>query len=149
MANLPVTQTQSSDPNERYAELLAEAIADGKRPSQLARELAKGDEAKARRLRVKFRALAYKPAFMVAAGQRAQAELVLGLIPAAQAVVRRAARGRTDSAKLVFAATGFHSDRVTHDHTGEIKISLNGMVRPELQETVDSTVVPDATVVED
>jgi len=79
----------------------------------------------------------------------ARGEAIMNLIPAVQALSRRAARGRTDSIKLLFELTGFHSPRVQHDHSGEIEIKLTGMHRPP--RTVDQLGPPvvDAEVVED
>lgn len=67
-----------------------------------------------------------------------RSELLMAVPSAASGVGRRARRGRTDAAKLVFEATGFHNPRVSHDHTGEIKITLD-VPRPKRVETVDST----------
>ena len=76
----------------------------------------------------------------------AHGEMVEGLIPATQALGKRAARGRPDAIKLLFEASGFHNPRVKHEHSGDINIHLD-MPRPE--RVVDEDQVVDAEVVDD
>ncbi len=71
----------------------------------------------------------------------ARGQMVLGLPDATQALVRRASRGRMDAIKTLYEATGFHNPKVQHEHSGEIKIKVEGVKRPE--PVVDAEVVED------
>lgn len=57
--------------------------------------------------------------------ESAMGELLSGLEGAAEALVRRAHRGRPDAIKLLFEATGFHNPRIKHEHSGDIKLTLD------------------------
>ena len=67
------------------------------------------------------------------------------------ALVRRAKRGRTDSIKLGLAIAEIHSDRVSHEHSGELEIKITGMSRPPRvgESGSDPEPVVDADVVEE
>lgn len=56
--------------------------------------------------------------------ERAQSEVMLGAIPAGKGLAKRASR-KTDAAKLTFEMTGLHNTKVKHEHSGDIKISLD------------------------
>jgi hypothetical protein len=79
--------------------------------------------------------------------QRAQGMMLAGLLPTISALNGRGARGRTDAAKLLFEASGFHNPRVQHEHSGEIKVKLE-MPRPTFEQDADGAIVADAEVVE-
>lgn len=79
-------------------------------------------------------------------GLRGRGVMVEGLEGAAEALVRRAHRGRPDAIKLLFEATGFHNPRVQHEHSGEIEIKMTAIPRPP---AVDEDGVVDAEVVEE
>lgn len=149
MASLPVLHSQSSltnfetlSPVEQRA---VEMIADGHNHRELAKKLGKGDPAKTKYWRQRFRDLNW--AVIAIASTDAQITASAGIVPVMDAVVKRAKRGRIDAAKVVFEVTGFHNPRVQHEHSGEIEVKITGLNRPSTVETQDSVV--DATVVED
>jgi hypothetical protein len=73
---------------------------------------------------------------------------LMGAVPGAAAGVgRMSKRGRTDAAKLIFEATGFHNPRVKHEHSGDVSITLN-IPRPQPVVNEDGYDVVDADVVE-
>lgn len=146
MANLPATQPRSSD---AAIEALADQFADGHNIAAVAAKLAGPDPKKRRNMRRKLRRIVYTDARMrEVINMNAQVEAIVGAVPAVQALSRRASRGRTDSIKLLLAMAGIYNERITHEHTGEINIKMEGMIRPP--RTVDSTAaeVIDADVVE-
>lgn len=138
MANSLARQNGSSTPEKvipDWALSVAEALADGQSVSQIARKLAKGDKAAAQRWRKRIRRLAWNDARLKAAlAATAEAELQLGLPASAKAIASRAGRGRPDAAKLTWAATGFHNEKVSHEHSGDIQINVS---IPRPQTTVD------------
>lgn len=77
----------------------------------------------------------------------AKGEMMMGLIPATEALTRRAAKGRPDAIKLLYEASGFHNPRVKHEHSGDIKITLESVPRPTFQSDDDDVV--DADVVDE
>lgn len=103
------------------------------------------------------RVVAEDPEFQAMMAAQAQGAMVMSVPPVAGAVIKRAMRGRTDAAKLIFEATRFHNPRVKHEHSGDISISLN-MPRPPAVENnivgapapaVEDGTVVDAEVVEE
>jgi hypothetical protein len=71
------------------------------------------------------------------------AEVMLGTPSIAGALVRRASKGNVPAAKLAMEASGFHNPRVKHEHTGDIKVTIDNAPRPPVVEddVVDGTVV--------
>lgn len=152
LARLPAPRTESTpEPTAKQVlqTRLASYLADGMTYSELAEKLAKGDKRKARQWRHKLRRWAatddyFREILIVAA----QAEMVMALQPATQALARRAARGNPQAIKLLFEATGFHNPKVKHEHSGEVKVKLEvgGQVsaapRPApVEDVVDAEVV--------
>lgn len=117
----------------------------------MAVELAKGDKAKARRYREKLRRmLAKDPILKRAIMERSRDTLVAGLPGAMQAAVKRSHRGRMDAVRFVSESTGFHNPKVKHEHSGEVKITVN-VPRPKFADTesvADDMAIEDADVVE-
>jgi hypothetical protein len=145
MALLPAELDPSAeiDVHDVWLDSIADQIAEGKRPEQIAREIHPTDLLKRRHLRFRIWRHVRKDAELHSRiAERARGELVLALIPTTRALAGRAARGRVDAAKVVLEASGFHNPRVKHEHSGEINIKLS-IPRPK---AVD---VPDADVVED
>lgn len=132
--------------------LVAEALADGQSVQRIVTRISKGDKAAAKRWRQKIRAwTATSPAFRALLMQHAEAEMQLALGSTVAAVNRRAARGRMDAAKVVMAKTGFHSDKVDHNHSGSIDINVS-IPRPQaVQDHLNPGTEPivEADVVED
>lgn len=54
--------------------------------------------------------------------------------PSVEAIGKRAGRGRPDAAKLLWSMTGFHNERISHEHSGDIQINVS---IPRPQTTVD------------
>jgi hypothetical protein len=146
---LPLHKANKSSPVE-LSELhmvIIDALESGETVPKLAMRLAKGDKKKAKSLRVKLHRLVQKDkALQEGIYNRARSNLVAGLPSATQAAVKRAGRGRMDAVKFVAESTGFHNPRVQHEHSGDIKVSLD-MPRPKFEQDVID--VPEADVVED
>ena len=125
---------------------LVQALADGATIPQLAKRLAPHDKVKRKKLRSKMRYALTKPWVQELMGIQAKTNLVAGVGPASNALVRKAAAGRVDAMKLLFEASGFHNPRTEVNHSGEVQITIKGLPRPERVED-DATVV-DAEVVD-
>lgn len=152
---LPTAPTQSSVPEELTDEELAfaECFARGMEPPKIARILCPGTGAKEKKERKALRKRLWKmvrqdPRIQHAIGERIQGHMLIGLGPAAEALMRRAAKGRPDAIKLLFEATGFHNPRVKHEHTGDIKVTLD-MPRPARLPSSGEDEIVDAEVVDD
>jgi hypothetical protein len=94
-----------------------------------------------------------QPHFAKAVFDLQRAEVVMGLGPAIQGMNARAARGRVDAVKLALAVSGMHSDKVSHEHSGNIEISVS-IPRPsttvdQLGPGKDTESFVDADVVEE
>lgn len=126
----------------RAQELVLAELSDGTPAFVVAKRIAKGDPKVARRWRAKIRYWSYNvPAFQTRLGLESRAESMLLTPVAVHALGRRAARGRVDAIRLLFEISGFHNPKVqhNHEHSGEIKISLEMGGRPE--PIVDAEVV--------
>lgn len=147
MANLPEIQPKSAKPlaNQELLELLAEHIAEGKRPAELARKLAPNNPNRQKKLRKKIREIVwYDPRLAEQLALHAKGEAIMALPAGIAAMGRRAKAGRTDAVKLLAEMTGFHNPRVQHEHSGEIEVKIT-MPRPKAldpdQEVTDAEVV--------
>lgn len=87
--------------------------------------------------------------FSTALGQQATGAAIMELPAIMDGVIRRAKRGRVDAAKLIFEMTGLHNPKVSHEHTGDIQITLASVPRPERVPTTLEEPVVDAEVVEE
>lgn len=85
--------------------------------------------------------------FQSIVGQMCLSELRSAMPANVAALNRRAAKGNVPAIKLAMEAAGFYSPRTTHEHVGEIAITLKGLTRPP--DVVDEDTVVDANVVED
>jgi hypothetical protein len=149
MASLPVPLTEKTiseveKRQRREAMAIANALANGWTPETMAAKLAGRDPS----LRMKLKHYYRKKIYHDHVTQAAIAEVSHGiawlwLIPAMQGLGRRAARGRTDSIKLLAEITGFYNPKQIHEHTGEVKITIAGIERPPAPEAqvVDAEVV--------
>jgi hypothetical protein len=144
--SLPATVENAPIPISDLEEQFLHALADGRTPAQLAKELAPHDKAKRKRLRAKFRYMGTKANIREHAGVIANAELTLGVLPATNALVRKAAAGRVDAIKLVFEASGYYNPRTQVEHSGEVQITIKTINRPE---PVEDTTIIEAEVIED
>lgn len=151
MANLPAeTKGKSLSESEvKLRERLADLIHDGMTTAQIARAAYPKDKHGRRLMRRRLTYwLANDQDFQQRIADRARAELISGVGPAARALQGRAGRqGKPDAVKLLFEASGFHNPKVQHDHkhSGGVEIKLT-MPRPE--RTKDEDIV-DADVVDD
>jgi hypothetical protein len=84
--------------------------------------------------------------FQKLVGQMCMGQLRGALPETVAALNRRAAKGNVPAQKLAMEASGFYSPRTTHEHTGDIAITLKGLTRPA---AVEDDPVVDATVVDD
>lgn len=116
-------------------------------PSRVARQLAKSNGQVNKRLyrkwygRIKVFA-AQDEALQLWLGLQARGDMVLSLPGVTEALVRKARAGRVDAIKLLYEASQFHNPRTTVDHTGEVKITVSTMPRPEVvEDIVDAQVV--------
>lgn len=105
---------------------LAELVGKGRSPSEIAKAVFPDDPVKQKSMRSKVRRLVRTDQhFQQMVAQVAQGELVQGLGPATAALRRRAGRGNPTSIRLLLEATGFYNPRVKHEHSGDIKITLD------------------------
>lgn len=129
-------------------ETVSDALIAGHDADGLAEKIYPGNESAQRKFKRRLRKHAvHSEDFQRLMYEKAQAQLVLGLGIASQALVRKAARGYLPAIKLIMEATGFHNPRVRHDHTGEVKVSIDIPRAPEL--AAEAGPVVDAEVVDD
>lgn len=153
MAGLPARKQQSSPEPSKFQEKVAELVARGYQPAEIARLRFPGntDEDKRRRhlLRKKlWRAVRSDAIVHQRVAEIAKAHLVMGVAPASQRLAKRSKRlGKSQDVKLLYEASGFHNSRVQHEHSGDIKITLD-IPRPTRLSIEDDEVV-DAEVVEE
>jgi hypothetical protein len=132
VADLPDQTNKSSTELTRAQEVITDLLAEGRKPGEIARALAKGDPKEAKKWRRRIRNWAYgNEAFQAALAAKAQGEMRLAVPVVTQALVGRGKRGRVDAIKLLYEASGFHNPRVQHDHSGDIRVVLD-IPRPAL-----------------
>lgn len=138
--------------------IIIRLLAKGYTPHEIALHIAKKPGRNYRRLKGQvLRVAAESQEFRADQALASEGAAIMELPAVAEAVVRRAKRGRVDAAKFIFEMTGVYNPKVKHEHTGGVDIRLV-MTRPPRQENEtladaaqaleDGTVV-DATVVED
>lgn len=150
MANLPdkVDSSAELDKHKEMLELIADQIAAGRKPGEIARRLAPNDSRKRKYWRSRIRNMLYDdPNLALALSKRAKASALTDLVPAVEAMGSRARRGRMDAVKGIMETTGFHNPRVKHEHSGDIKLTLE-IPRPSLNGEAE-TEATDAEVVDD
>ena len=137
MAHPPATTTNAASEELTKGQLaVLDALERGETIPQIAKRLAKGDKAKAKKLRARlWKLITHDPDFQGAIITRSRAHLVAGLPATSKSLAGRSGRGRIDAAKLVMEATGFHNSRVKHEHSGDVTIHLD-IPRPKF---VDAT----------
>lgn len=128
----------------RFHLALVNAMEKGLTVGEIAKKLAPDDPKKRKAYRGKIRRmLATDPLLAQCIVTRAQSNLLMAVPGTTTAVAKRAQRGRMDAARTVLEATGVHNPRVKHEHSGDIKITLD-MPRPAFGSVDD-----DGTVVEE
>jgi hypothetical protein len=149
MANLPATTHSETDldPRQRFRENIADLLAEGWTIGRIASKMHPNDRRLAKNLRKRIRDMSYTdPKFAMEVAGRAKGQMLLDLNGTAAAVGARAKRGRVDAAKLLMESTGFHNPRIKHEHSGDIKLTLN-IPRPSFDGSAQD--VTDAEVVEE
>lgn len=131
MADLPATQNKTSTSLTPVQAKIAESLGDGVNYRKIAKVLAKGDPKKAKMWRSRIRYWASNvPAFQLAVADAAKGELIMGVPQSSRALIKRASRGRVDAIKLAYEASGFYNPRIQHEHSGDIKVTID-IPRPE------------------
>lgn len=133
---------------ESAVEALVEACARGESPYTVAKRIHPTDRVARQRLRRRLiRAMSRDPRIAKAICEQAKVEMLVGLIPASKKLASRAER-KTDATKLLFETTGFHNPRMKHEHSGEVKITMD-IPRPSFVDANAQIDIPEADVVED
>jgi hypothetical protein len=135
---------------DEFRQLILPHILDGLLPPAIGKKLyGDGEESKEERRSLVARIwqfLATDKKLGDAIHAHAKGVLTAGLVSASHGLVNRAASGRPDGIKLLYEATGFHNPKVQHEHSGDIKVTLN-IPRPgedaDTQEPIDAHVVDD------
>lgn len=153
MPNPHLPAKQSSSQLTRHKEAAASLLARGYRPAEIAKLKYPGDSDEEKKKRKLLRAKLWRYVRSDTKVQQriaeiARGELIMGVAPASKRLSRRAARlGKSPDVKLLYSASGFHSDRVQHEHSGDIKVTLD-IPRPVRVPNTDEDVI-DAEVVEE
>lgn len=135
MAKTPTKTDESEVELSKFETYVIEKIAKGLTPPEIARKLAPNDREMRKKIRRKVYYMLQKDAVIRKRLQdRARAETLMGLVPAAKGLSKRATR-RTDAAKVLFEITDFHNPRVKHEHSGDVKITLD-IPRPTFADAV-------------
>lgn len=156
MAGPPSTvkQRSLSPKDEKIHEAISDALADGNTIGQVAKRLSRGDKQRYHYWYNRIRRMVRKDALFQARVQEAlKGEALLGSPQAVHAAIARASRGRMDAVRFVLAMSGMYNEKVQHEHSGDVAITLK-IARPE--PVVDHTKrmdleegIVDADVVED
>jgi hypothetical protein len=135
----------------RWRQAVVDRIAEGETAHQIANKMAKGDLRKRKTIYNKIRRLARNDKdFQQRLAATAQGEAFLALVPATRAAGQRASRGRMDAVKGIWAVTGYHNDKVSHEHAGEIQINVSIPRPPPVEDKLGiQEPIVDADVVED
>jgi hypothetical protein len=132
------------------ADKVRRLLAKGWDPVDIAEQLSNGDPKKALSIRTQIYRLAEDEKVQLAIGQASKGAATLAVLPATEALVRRATRGNIPAIKLLYEASGFHNQRLEHKHSGKVEIAFTGVMRAPLTEDISQAdPVVDATVVED
>lgn len=131
------------------ADKVRRLLAKGWDPVDIAEQLSNGDPKKALSIRTQIYRLAEDDKVQLAIGQASKGAATLAVLPATEALVRRAVKGNIPAIKLLYEASGFHSAHIDHKHSGKIEIAFTGVQRAPL--VVDETAagIVEATVVEE
>jgi hypothetical protein len=134
--------------NERQTEALVEALERGEHPLSIAKRLVPDNPKKMRALRRRLEAEMLGDSRVAQrVAEKSKLRLLAGLGPASDGLAKRAVR-RNDATKLLFETTGFHNPRVKHEHSGDIKITMD-IPRPSFVDANAALDIPEADVVEE
>jgi len=142
MAYLPVP-VRDTDPLTTREQKIIDLLFKGWTPAQIARRLSGGDLKRRKSVAAQcYLAIARCEEFQLYQGAVAKGIMIWNLPEVAEALCRRGRKGNVMAAKLLYEATGFYSPKMQHDHTGEIRITVATMPRPEeVEDITDATVV--------
>jgi hypothetical protein len=153
MPRHPELKKPTSVISEKRRRAYLRALARGRTAEEISCKLAPNNERQRRRIRGQIRWLAATDEeFQTQALARSQGASILELEEITDALIRRAKRGRVDAAKFLMEFSGAHNPKIQHEHSGEVKVSLNMNVpRPERvpNPTELEEAIPDAEVVEE
>ena len=111
------------------AERIRELILAGWTTNAIAKRLAKGNKRREKVVRQQvYRIIAYDEQIAAAKALESTGMAIEEAPAVTAALIRRAKRGRPDAAKIILEMSGVHNPKVSHEHSGEIKISLHGGV---------------------
>lgn len=141
-----MTSTALQKTDDSLREALVEAFERGEKPADIAKRMAPNDKKRAKAIRQKVRYMLHHDERLAEAiVAKAKVSMLMGLPGSAAAVRKRAEHGNIPAAKLLWEASGLHNPRVKHEHSGDIKITLD-MPRPNF---ADEGHITDAEVVDE
>src|SRR5262245_44274567 len=135
MAGLPAKTNKSSAAaaSTTRRDKIRKLIRRGYTSGQIATKLAGDDQMRKKQIRQEVRVVMQQDEeYQAMRALAIKGAFVEELDGVAEAVGRRARRGRIDAAKLMLEVTGIHNPRVQHEHSGDIKITLD-LPRPARQ----------------
>lgn len=146
---------------EKFARAVGTALANGHTIPQVVQTLLpiKGLDEEAtkvvkrrrKRMRSKLHAMAaHDEIVRTIIAEHVTGQMVAALPEITAALIKRAKRGRPDAIKLIFEATGYYNPKIKHEHSGDIKITLD-IPRPvqTVEQFVSGEEPVDADVVDD
>lgn len=147
MTDLIVKTNRKSEALWKAQDLLALELAWGMAPEEALDVLSKGDKKKRTMWRRRLQRWSNEDEFQRLVASYVKGLQVLNLGATVAAMHRRAIKGNIPAVKLALETSGYWSPRHSVEHTGEVAITLKGVVRPA--QTQDDAVVTDAEVVND
>jgi hypothetical protein len=147
MSKSLTTQEHTAEPFTDSAILrLHERISKGYTTARVARELAPNSRSKQKYWRQRLRKAMNDPRMQILIHEDAHATATAALPRAIRGAAAQAARGRMDAVKFIAEVTRFHTPRTQHEHSGDIRITID-MPRPRRVQNEED--IPDADVVEE
>lgn len=142
-------QRTNQEVSQARVDTIAEQLAFGHHPREIAAVLHPGDPRSQRATRREIeRLVRMDPRIYKQVLDHARVDLASGVGPSLRGLIRRARGGNPQAARLVLEIAGVHNPRVKHEHKGDIKIKLEGLPRPQFERTGIDDQVVDADVVE-
>lgn len=147
MAGLPVQVDSQTLPQERI-EALAEQLAMGYHPRDIARRLHPHNPREMRKARRRIeQAIKSDPRLYANVLDHVRTDIMSGVGPAVRGLIKRAKSGNPQASRLILEIAGVHNPRVKHEHQGDIKIKLEGLPRPKFERASIDDEIVDADVV--
>ena len=152
VASLPAPANKSSKKLQTRRDTYRRLVKRGFTATEIAKKLAPDDARRRKIIRGDVRyVIAHDEEIQAMRAASIKGAFYEELDGVAEAVGRRARRGRIDAAKLMLEVTGIHNPRVKHEHSGDIKITLD-LPRPPRQVdelSAGESFIPDVDVVEE